>query len=161
MAPTVKTEWGLGLYFSLLSAQTVGTAVLLSNMIPLYRLMAMDFANYIPDARPWWAIAGILLIQGAYWLRMHLQLPLPRTRNTLLGHILAFATKLTFVAVTASFSVMFINRFQALKEMNYPPLRALGVLIMFFSLFCWTLDLERLAKVLQEEKHGTGETHQD
>ena len=45
---------------------------------------------------------------------------------------------------------MFLNRFEALRDMNYPPLRALVVLLIFFSLFCWTLELERLAKALQE-----------
>ena len=47
--------------------------------------------------------------------------------------------------------------FVALRDMNYPPLRALAVL----SLFCWTLELERLAKALQEDKHEHGKAHRD
>lgn len=155
-------KWrGLRLYFSLLSVQTAGVAILLANMIPLYRLMALDFSKYKPDLRPWWAITGMLLIQVAYWLRMRLQPPLPRTRNIVLSHIVSFVARISFVSVTATFTVMFLNRFEDLKNINYPPLRALVVLMMFFSLFCWTLELERLAKALQGSEHENSETHRD
>ena len=147
-------QWrGLGLYVVLLSLQTAGVAILLANMLPLYRLMAMDFANYKPDLRPTWAIAGMLSIQIAYWLRVRLNPPLPQGRNIVLGHIVAFVARLSFVAVTAGFTVMFLNRRDALRDINYSQLRALVVLMIFFSLFCWNLELERLAKALQESNH--------
>lgn len=152
---------GVRLYFSLLSVQTAGVAILLVNMVPLYRLMALDFSNYKPDLSPWWAIAGMLLIQTAYWLRVRLHPPLPRTGSIVLGHIVLFVARISFVTVTAGFTVMFLNRFEALKNMNYPPLRALVVLMIFFSLFCWTLELERLAKALQESKDENGNTHRE
>ncbi len=152
---------GLGLYFSLLSLQTGGGVILLVNMIPLYQLMALDFSNYRPHARPWWAIAGMLLIQVAYWVRVRLQPPLPRTRNIVLGHFVSFAAKLSFVIVASSFGLMFLTRFKDLRDMNYSPLRVLATLTILFSLFCWTLELERLAKVLQEDEHETSETHRD
>lgn len=153
-------EKGLGLYWLLLSVETGGTAVLFSNLLPLYRVMAFDFGNYRPDPAAWWAIIGIVLTQVPYWLGRRLQPRLPRLKSTILSHILAFVAKLSFVAVTASFSVMFLNRAEALKQMNYPPLRVLVVLVMFFALFCWTLELERLSKALQRDKHETA-THRD
>lgn len=143
---------GVGLCFSLLAVQTAGVAILLANCIPLYRLMALDFANYRPDLRPWWAIAGMVVIQVAYWLRVRLDPPLPRRGNIVLGPIVLFAARMIFVSVTAGFTVMFLNRFDALRNMNYSPLRALVVLMMFFSIFCWTLELERLGKALQERQ---------
>lgn len=143
---------GVGLFFSLLAVQTAGVALLLANIIPLYRLLALDFANYKPDPRTWWAFTGMLLVQVAYWLRVRLQPPLPRAGSTLLGHVLQFVARLSFVAVTAAFADMFLKRFDAMKDMDYPPLRALGVLFIFFSIFCWTLDLERLAKALRGTK---------
>ena len=149
----------LRLYWALLSVQLAGVVILLVNMVPLYRLMVLDFTNYRPDSRPWWAAAGMLLIQTAYWLHVRLHPPLPQTRSVLLGHIVAFVARLGFVAVTSAFSVMFLNRFEALRDLNYPPLRALVVLMIFFSLFCWTLELERLAKALQESNHEGAEAH--
>lgn len=152
---------GLGLYFLLLLVQTAGVALLLANLIPLYRLMALEFANYKPDSRVWWAFAGMLLIQVAYWLRVRLEPALPRTGNIVLSHIVSFGARISFVAVTAAFTDMFLKRYDSLKELNYPPLRALGVLVMFFSIFCWTLELERLATALREGEHGISKTHRE
>ncbi len=140
---------GLSLYFVLLSVQTAGVAILVVNFVPLYRQMALNFSSYKPDQRPWW-MAALLLIQVAYWLRVRLGLPLPSPGHVLLSHIGLFVARITFVSVTSGFSVMFLNRFQDLRTMNYPPLRALLILLMFFSIFCWTLEVERLAKALQE-----------
>ncbi len=155
-------KWrGLGLYFCLLSMQTAGIALLLANGIPFYRLMALDFANFSPNPAPWWVIAGMVLIQVAYWVRVRLQPPLPRAGNIVLGHIVGFVARISFVAVGSTFTVMFLNRFEGLKEMNYPPLRVLAVLVMLFSMFCWTLELERLAKALQGDKHAASETHRN
>lgn len=149
--------WIAGLYFPLLAAQTAGLAILLVNLIPLYRLMVLDFGNYKPDQMPWWwVIGGTLLIQVAYWLRVQLQPRLPRRGNLVFAHILLFAARMIFVSVTAGFTVMFLNRFEQLRDMNYPPLRAAAVLMVFFSIFCWTLEIERLAKALQERKHESG-----
>jgi hypothetical protein len=146
-------KWrGVGSYFFLLSVQTVGVALLLANLIPLYRLMATDFANYAPDPRTWWAFTGMAMVQIAYWLRVRLQPAMPRAAIMLLGHIVSFVGRISFVAVTAAFTDMFLKRFESLSAMDYPPLRALAVLIMFFTIFCWTLELERLAKALQGSK---------
>ena len=142
----------LQLYFALLTLQTVGVAILLVNMIPLYRMMVLDFANYKPDLRPWWAFAGVLLIQVAYWLRVRLQPSLPGIEGTVLGHLILFAARMSFVTVTAGFTVMFLNRIEDLRRIDYPPVRALIVLAISFSLFCWTLELERLGKALQRDK---------
>lgn len=145
---------GLVLYFSLLSIQTTGVAILLANIVPLYRLMALDFAHYKPDAKPWWAM-GILLAQAAYWSRVRLQLPLPRAGHMVLGHMIHFVARISFVSVTASFTVMFLTRFPDLRNLNYSPLRAAIILTMFFAMFCWTLELERLAKALHGPEGGT------
>lgn len=155
-------KWrGVGLYFSLLAVQTAGVAIVLANGIPFYRMMVLDFANYSPNPRPWWAIVGMVLSQVAYWVQVRLQPRLPRIGNIVLGHIVAFVARISFIAVGSTFTVMFLNRFEDLKQMDYPPLRALAVLIMLFSLFCWTLELERLAKVLHGDKHETSKTHRD
>lgn len=143
---------GQGVYLFLLAAQTVGVVLLLLNLVPLYRLMALDFAHYKPDPRSWWAIAGILLIQIPYWIGVYLRPALPRIRSIVAGHIVSFVARLSFVAVTAAFTDMFLKRFDSLKDLDYPPLRAVAVLIMFFAIFCWMLELEGLAKALQGSK---------
>lgn len=123
--------------------------LLVANTVPLYRMMAADFAHYKPDPRPWWAVAGMLVVQIAYWIGVRSRLPLPPMRNIVLGHLVSFAARMTFVVMTASFTMIFMNKYEALMEMDYPPLRALLVFGIFFSVFCWMLELERLAKALQ------------
>lgn len=140
---------GVGLYFLLLAVQTSGVAVLVWHGVPLYRLMAMDFENYRPDPWPWWGVAAILLIQVAYWLRVRLRPRLPRPGHIVLAHIVAFIARIGFVAVTASFTIMFVNRFSDLQRINYSAFRAVLTLIGFFSIFCWTLEIERLSKAFQ------------
>lgn len=141
---------GVGLYAVLLALQTAGVVLVLVNIVPLYRLMALDFANYKPNVWPWGEITGTLVIHAAYWSRVWLQPPLPRSRNVVLGHLVQFSARLLFVSVTAAFTVMFMNRLPQLRALDYSPLRALLVLVMFFGVFCWTLELERLAAVLQK-----------
>ncbi|NLH71693.1 MAG: hypothetical protein GX456_01410 [Verrucomicrobia bacterium] len=149
-------EWrGLGLYIVLFVVQTVGVGILLVNAVPLYRVIALDFKSYRPDPEPWWAIVGMVLVQAAYWLRVRLQPPLPRMGHIVLGHIVLFLARLSFVSVTASFTVVFLNRFPDLRNIDFSPFRALLILVMFFSIFCWTLELERLAKALRGRESTT------
>lgn len=145
--PRRQSAW---LYFLLLAVQTAGAVLLLSNWIPLYQTMAQDFAKYTPDPTPWWAVAGVVLIQAAYWPQLRLQPPVPRRGGVVLGHIILFVARVSFVSVTASFAMMFFNRFESLRDMQYSPIRALLVLVMFFTVFCWTFELERLAAALRK-----------
>lgn len=156
-----RTPRGVGLYLLLFMAQFAGAVMLLGNLIPLYRLMALDFANFKPDPEVWWAVVGMLLILVAYWLRVKLKPAMPQIRSIVAGHIAAFVARLTFVAVTAAFADMFLKRFDALKDLDYPPLRALAVLLMFFTIFCWTLELENLAKLLQAGNDENIETNRN
>lgn len=143
---------GLQLYFSLIATQTLGIAIILVNILPLYRMMTLDFRNFTPDDRPWWAYTGVIVVLAAYSLRVRLQPPLPRTESTLLGHLLLFIAKMFFVVATAGFATMFLNRIEDLREIDYPVWRALLVLMIFFAMFCWTLELERLGRALQRNK---------
>lgn len=145
---------GLVPYFALLSIQTAGVATLLANIVPLYRMMARDFSQYRPDASPWWAVVGILLAQAAYWFGVRRRFSPPRTQHIVLGHLVHFVARLLFVSVTASFTLMFLHRLPDLRNLSYSPVRFLIILIIFFAIFCWTLELERLAKALQAPEGG-------
>jgi len=56
-----------------------------------------------------------------------------------------FVARLSFIFASASFTVIFFARFDQLSP---PPHRILIVLALLFSFFCYTLELERLAKAL-------------
>jgi len=62
------------------------------------------------------------------------------------GHLAGFVARLSFILASSTFAVMFFVRFE---QLSLPPHRILMVLALLFSLFCYTLELERLARAIQ------------
>ncbi|MEK7779880.1 MAG: hypothetical protein AAB370_00095 [Verrucomicrobiota bacterium] len=137
-------------YWVLLALQTVGAVIVLGNGVPFYRQLVSDFENHQPlTGIIWWAVASGLVMQIAYWLRVWLQPPLPTSGYVVLGHLTAFVARLSFILASSTFSVVFFLRFE---QLSLPPHRVFLMLVVLFSLFCWSLELERLAKALQATK---------
>lgn len=140
------------LYPLLVGVQTVGAALILWNGVPIYRQILMDPSrNEQRTDRLVLAVASVVLIQVAYWLRMRFRLEPPRRGHVVLGHFASFVARLSFIFGSAVFSVVFFAR---LSELSISPLRMIVLLAVLFSLFCYTLELERLGKALHgpEEK---------
>lgn len=145
-----KRTYGLTTYFVLLAVQTAGAAMVLINAVPIYRQVVLDFSHH--QSQPGillWAVASVLLIQSAYWLRVKLQPPLPTKGNAFVGHIASFVARISFAFTNTTFLVVFINRFD---DLTLSVWRIIGILVVLFSLSCWTLELERLAKALHGPK---------
>jgi hypothetical protein len=131
----------------LLLVQTTGAAIVIVNGVPIYRQMVGEFSRHQPEPGViWWAVAAVALIQVAYWIRVRLQPPLPRRGHVVIGHFAAFTARLSFILVSSAFAVVFLLRFE---ELSLPPRRFVLILALLFSMFCWTLELERLARALQ------------
>jgi len=134
------------LYFFLLAVETAGAAIILANGVPIYRQLASDFANHRPEPGIlWWGVVAVVLIQTSYWIRMRLQPRMPRNAHVVLGHLASFVARLSFIFASSSFTVLFLIRFE---QLSLSPHRILMVLALLFSLFCYTLELERLARSL-------------
>lgn len=145
--PPQQCESRPRVYWVLLALQTVGAVIVLGNGVPFYRQLTIDFANHQPHPGIiWWAVAAGVLMQIAYWLRVWLQPPLPTSGYVVLGHLTAFVARLSFILASSTFSVVFFLRFE---QLSLPPHRVVLMLVVLFSLFCWSLELERLAKALQ------------
>ena len=133
-------------YLMFVAVQAVGFSIVMANGVPIYRQMTSDFSKHQPQPGIlWWAVAAVVLIQAAYWLRVRLQPVLPRGGNTVLSHLILFIGRLSFILASSTFTVMFIVRFE---ELSLPPHRVLMVLALLFSLFCFTLELEQLGRAL-------------
>lgn len=133
-------------YFAFVAVQAIGFGIVMVNGVPLYRQMASDFSKHQPQRGVlWWALAAVVLIQAAYWLRVRLQPALPRGGNVVLAHLISFVGRLSFILGSSTFTVMFLVRFE---ELSLPPHRVLMVLALLFSLFCFTLELEQLGRAL-------------
>jgi len=138
------------LYPLLLAAQTAGAAMILWNGIPVYRQILNDPSKHEPrPERKALAILAVAMIQSAYWLRVRLGL-MPQWRgNLLFGHLVSFAARLSFIFGAASFSLVFFAR---LPELRISAAQVALLLAVLFSLFCYMLELERLAKASLEQQ---------
>jgi len=124
----------------------------LVNGVPICRQLTSDFAHHEPQPGIlWWAVATVALIQVGYWLRVRLRPPMPGSGHVLIAHLAAFVARLSFILASSTFTVVFFVRFE---QLSLPPRRVFMMLALLFSMFCWTLELERLAKALHrtEEK---------
>jgi hypothetical protein len=134
------------LYLALFATQTIGVFILLWNGIPHYRQILADPASYEPRTQTLiWAFSSIALIQVGYWLCDRLRPPLPKFRNALVGTIILFLARMSFVFATSVFGVVFITQKPGL---NIPLFRDIITIVGLFSLFCYVRELERLGRSL-------------
>jgi hypothetical protein len=137
---------GCWLYPLLLIIETIGTVILCWKGLPLYRLLVADPASYATREQIWiWALTAIVLIQIGYWLRYQIRPALPRLHNALLGHIVLFVSRLSFVVATSIFSFVFIAK---KLEGQVDAARYLLMVVALFSLFCYMLELQRFGSAL-------------
>ncbi len=135
------------LYWALLAIQSFGAAFLYWKGVPLYRVSVSNaLAHETRSESLLWLLGVILPIQTAYWLRHRLRLSLPGKGPALLAQVVQFAGRLLFVLATTVFSYAFILKFPTLM---ISTLDSVLLLTAFFSLFCYTQELDRLGKALQ------------
>jgi hypothetical protein len=129
------------LYMVLLALQTIGVGLFYFKGLPLYREIASDPTAYSPKAATWgWSLPAIALIQVGYWISRRVSPPTPRFVNVVLGHVVLFVARLIFVLPIALFSFVFIHNE---LENQMPFSRYVLLLVGLFSLFCYSLDLQR------------------
>ena len=92
---------------------------------------------------------GATIIQVCYWLDQYWFATLRLRYNALLGHIILFLSRLNFIFASAVFSAVYIVRF---KELEISIWRFVLLSTVLFSIFCYTLELERLGRALLERK---------
>jgi hypothetical protein len=132
----------------LFTAESVGALIILWNGVPIHQRLLMG--NTAQQAGPRVFALGavaVVLIQSAYWIRLRC-LPLLRfKRHLVLGHAIQFLGRLSFVFIGGMFSVVIFTRFE---ELEFSIWKALLLMAVLFSLFCYTLDLDRLGKAFSE-----------
>ncbi len=150
---TLKRVRGVALYFFLFTMETAGAVLYFVNIIPINREVMRDITMQGTNVDVlWYELAVIALIQGGYWLRVKLDPPMPKFQNIVLFHIISFIGRLNFVTVTAVFSFYVVSNFDRIT-VSFG--RSLLVWLALFSMFCWTLELERLAKVFHRPEAAT------
>lgn len=137
-------------YPLLLVLEAAGALVILWHGVPIYRSLLEDtFVQPDDGTSVTWAIVGILLIQVPYWVSTVKVFPLPSIpRHIIASHVVTFLARLNFVFVSGLFAAVVFARS---ANITFVPWRAAILTAVLFSMFCFSLELERLAKCLADE----------
>ena len=138
----------IALSWLLFTAESAGTLVILWNGVPIHRRLLMGHTTQQADPRVFvLGAVAVILIQSAYWIRLRCFPPLRFNRQLVLGHAIQFLGRLSFVFIGGMFGVVFFTRFE---ELEFSVWKVLFLLAVLFSMFCYTLDLDRLGKAFWE-----------
>jgi hypothetical protein len=130
-------------YFFLLAMQTIGAGILFWFTVLLFRQVLLDPSSHVPRTETLaWSLSAITLMQAGYWIRHRLP---PPFRNALIGHIVLFVARMSFVLATSIFGFVFIVR---RPELFVPTSRYFVLVVGLFALFCYTQELEQLGRAL-------------
>jgi hypothetical protein len=141
------------LYLILFGIQTIGALIIILIALPLYRAVVADpAAHQVRFDRTIWALVAVALMQGGFWLRHRLQPPPPQFRNAMIGYMIWFLGRMSFVLAAAIFGFVFIVQ---RPELNLPVSRYLITLGGLFAYFCYVLEVESLARNLIDPKRTT------
>src|SRR6266487_1809067 len=138
----------IALNWLLFAAESTGALMILWNGGPIHRRLLMGHTTQQADPSVFvLGAVAVILIQRTYWTRLRCFPPLRFKRQLVLGHAIQFLRRLSFVFIGGMFSVVFFTRFE---ELEFSIWKVLFLLVVLFSLFCYTLDLDRLGKAFWE-----------
>ncbi|HYY30813.1 MAG TPA: hypothetical protein VE860_22945 [Chthoniobacterales bacterium] len=130
------------LHWILFLGQTLGDAMILSHLVPMLRQFITSGLDGKPSPKIFvFAALGITVIQVCYWLDLHWFATLRLRYIPVLGNVILFLARLNFIFAGATFSAVYLVRF---KEVQMSPLEFALLFAVLFSMFCYTLELERL-----------------
>ncbi|MBB6412779.1 hypothetical protein [Mesorhizobium sangaii] len=150
-------------YVSLMVVETAAAMFLFLTIFPIFRQVItqlgepQDISHYEQSA----VVCGALVLQTCYWVRFRwVAIPAP-FRNALVRHLFLFASRVSFFFGGALFSVFF---FRHVPELDRFPsfiqgaVKLLDVLLVLFSLFCYSLEIERLGRAREDHSSAPGRT---
>ena len=136
----------IALHWILFLGQTIGDATILSQLIPLLReLITSGLGEKMPPEINVLVVLAVTIIQVCYWLDQHWFATLRLRYIPVLGNVILFLARLNFIFAGATFSAVYLVRF---KEVQMSPLGFVLLSAVLFSMFCYTLELERLGGAL-------------
>ncbi|MCV9940406.1 hypothetical protein OIU35_28995 [Boseaceae bacterium BT-24-1] len=148
-----RSAWA---YLALLALQSAAALALLVEIHRAFRIVVDDLGvlHTISPADLLTIAGAVFLSQTAYWYRFA-KVQMPGWRNAAFGHLLGFASRLSFIFGAAMFSLFFLRHAPDLSSNETGAVvlsRGTIVLVALFCLYCFTLELERLGNSLQRPR---------
>ena len=148
-------------YGILLLLQTICAALLLFYIHMAFRIVTEKPGELhsLPASILLQVVIAILIGQSCYWTRLR-HVPVPDgIYSPVLGHLLAFAGRLSSIFGGALFSIYFLRQLPAIQQLSLDAgllWRCLLVFAMLFAIYCYTLELERLGAAWQKAPEPAG-----
>lgn len=148
------------IYALLLVIETLAALVILTGIIPIYLAIVVSPGHplaKLPQS-PVLLVAALLLFQCVYWFRL-LRVPVAvRGQSLILSHLVLFAGRLIFVFGTSLFVLIMLRHLPSLEMQSLPSahvvvMRATGLMVLLFSMYCYSTELERLGVALRPAHH--------
>jgi len=151
----IAARRGAFTYLTLLGIQSVAATALLWTVFPLFQQIMTQPGQpgLLDPATAASAIAAMVVMQVCYWTRYH-HVPLwVPVHSTAAGHVLMFASRASFFFGGALFTAIFfrhVPQLDALPPLGQSIAKAIGIMALLFALFCYSLELERLGRAIEE-----------
>lgn len=150
----------LALYFLLLAVQTLAACLLFLAMFPLFQQVVAQSGKpvLLHGSTVIAAMAAALVMQASYWTRYRRVPVRAPVHGAAIGHLVLFASRVSFFFSGAVFSAIFFRHVPQLDVL--PPAgqgvaKAMWVMALLFASFCYSLELERLGRAIADGDRRT------
>ena len=142
------------LYVCLLAIQTAAASFLFWVVFPLFRQMILRLGepqeiSLVVDIE---ILLGALLLNCAYFARYRwigIRAPF---HSPFIGHLVQFASRISFFFGGALFSAVFFRHLPELDRLpSFEEALPKGIMVLWvlFALFCYSLELDRLGRAIE------------
>jgi hypothetical protein len=137
------------IYLLVLAIQLFGAIFFVWQQLPSFRQVLLNPGEQLPYdiCSDCFTICVLSVMQVSYWYRL-LHVPIPfRRSNVILNHVFLFLGRLSFIFGSALFSVVVFRHLPEMgRDADILLMSVRGVILVssLFSLFCASLELERL-----------------
>ncbi|AHK05095.1 hypothetical protein At15955_52200 (plasmid) [Agrobacterium tumefaciens] len=142
-------------YGSLIVLQSLAVAFLLRAIFPIFYAVVTHLGErqQVPVSTLLTILAVALLLQASYWTRMRWVEVRAPFHSIFVSHLLSFAARLAFLFGGVLFSTIFFRHLpesNTLPPLGHTVLQGALILLVLFSFFCYSVELERLAKAIED-----------
>jgi len=142
-------------YAGLLILESVAVVFLIWIVFPIfYSVMTNLGARQEISVQTLFAIlAAAIILQASYWTRLIFIAVCVPCRSVFLSHLVGFSARLAFLFGGVLFSTVFFRHMPEAATM--PPLgdailRGSGLMLVLFGFFCYSQELDRMAKAFED-----------
>ena len=140
------------LYWCLFGLESAGMLAILWVVLPLYQRLLSGPTEDRPGQPLIPSILAVTVVmQASYWTKRLIRPPLRRGDRTVLGHLLLFLARLSFIFAGANLSLLLFRRF---GEIHPSVLGVLTLFVASFAQFCYVRELEALARIVEGGSAG-------